>query len=155
MGFKWWKVLEIWDLDIGKYISPFSFQVGGGGLEVGSTNWEEIVKDSEAVGVRVSRANEAWQVVNMINMMMIIDVHYNLQFFDSWPVLLSGCDIPSPPVCRASPCHRRQAGKFISAFENIMEHWIWSTFHLLENIIIPQTRRELLVWAWVLDLLSG
>ena len=75
--------MEIWDLDIGKYISPFSFQVGGGGLEVGSTNWEEIVKDSEAVGVRVSRANEAWQVVNMINMMMIIDVHYNLQFFDS------------------------------------------------------------------------
>ena len=70
-------------VDIEKYISPFSFQVGGGGLEVGSTNWEEIVKDSEAVGVRVSRANEAWQVVNMINMMMIIDVHYNLQFFDS------------------------------------------------------------------------
>ena len=60
-------------VDIGKYISPFSFQVGGGGLEVGSTNWEEIVKDSEAVGVRVSRANEAWQVVKMImiNMMMI------------------------------------------------------------------------------------
>ena len=68
-------------VDIGKYISPFSFEVGGGGLEVGSTNWEEIVKDSEAVGVRVSRANEAWQVVKIIT--MIIDVHYNLQFFDS------------------------------------------------------------------------
>ena len=55
--------MEIWDF--------FPFQVGGGGHEVGSTNWEEIVKDSEAVGVRVSRANEAWQVVKMINMMMI------------------------------------------------------------------------------------
>ena len=55
--------MEIWDF--------FPFQVGGGGHEVGSTNWEEIVKDSEAGGVRVSRANEAWQVVKIINMMMI------------------------------------------------------------------------------------
>ena len=37
-------------------------EVGGGGKEVGDTNWEEIVKESEASNVRVSRANETWQV---------------------------------------------------------------------------------------------
>ena len=38
-------------------------QVGGGGREVGGeTDWEEIVKESEAPAVRVSRANETWQV---------------------------------------------------------------------------------------------
>ena len=37
--------------------------MGGGGREVGgNTDWEEIVKESESAAVRVSRANETWQV---------------------------------------------------------------------------------------------
>ena len=169
---KFWIILEIWDLNDGRFwkygicrywkIYFTIFLRGGrwrtwGGLD-------QLGGDRQRLGSgwRQGFAGK-WILAGCEDdhdqydddLIMIIDVHYNLQFFDSWPVLLSGCDIPSPPVCRASPCHRRQAGKFISAFENIMEHWIWSTFHLLENIIIPQTRRELQVWAWVLGLLSG
>ena len=37
--------------------------MGGGGREAGgNTDWEEIVKESESSAVRVSRANETWQV---------------------------------------------------------------------------------------------
>ena len=37
---------------------------GGGGKEVWDTDWEEVVRESEAKGVRVSRANETWQVAD-------------------------------------------------------------------------------------------
>jgi len=50
--------------------------VGGGGREVGgNTDWEEIVRESESSAVRVSRANETWQVATSLPRQFAVPAH--------------------------------------------------------------------------------
>jgi len=42
---------------------------------VGATDWEEIVKESEASNVRVSRANETWQVATSLPRQFAVPAH--------------------------------------------------------------------------------